>query len=243
MKNKTCLIYQPLGLGDIIWVQPIVDVIITDGYTVYYPVGDAYYDIVSQYIVKDNLIWKKESEGFPLKDHYKDMNVFQTNNELYLPLSFSDRHFPECSVMISKYYFLSIPIVDYRKHFEINRNYEREKKLISTYGLDGEYIILNQFFGTQSKARKFDLNVNKNIKIHTMSIEEDKKNQFHIFDWIGALQNALEIHTVETSLCYLIDKYCANKLHMYEKRTQEESNTYYRNVALVYRNPNWIYEN
>ena len=102
---------------------------------------------------------------------------------------------------------------------------------------------MNQFFGTQSKARKFDLNVNKNIKIHTMSIEEDKKNQFHIFDWIGALQNALEIHTVETSLCYLIDKYCENKLHMYEKRTQEESNTYYRNVALVYRNPNWIYEN
>ncbi len=243
MENKTCLIYQPLGLGDIIWVQPILDVIIADGYTVYYPVSDVYYDIVSQYIIKNNLVWKKESENFPLKDHYKDINIFQTNNQLYLPLSYADRYFPECSVMISKYYLLSIPIEDYRKHFEIFRNYEREKKLIDTYQLHSNYVLVNKSFGTESKIRNIQLDTDPSIKIHTMSIDQDKKNGFHIFDWIGALENALEIHTVETSLCYLIDKYCNNKLHMYEKRTQEESNTYYRNVALVYRNPNWIYEN
>ena len=54
--NKTCLIYQPLGLGDIFWVQQIVDTIINDGYTIYYPVGEVYYKIVSKYITKKNLI-------------------------------------------------------------------------------------------------------------------------------------------------------------------------------------------
>ena len=77
-----------------------------------------------------------------------------------------------------------------------------------------------------------------------MNIAQDKDNGFHIFDWIMALENAKEIHTVETSLCYLIDKYClTNDIHMYEKRTSSQPNTYYNNVNLVYRNPNWIYEN
>ena len=242
MQTKTCLIYQPLGLGDIIWVQKIVDVIISEGYTVYYPVGNQYYDMISQYIKKENLIWKRESEDFPLKQHYGQGKVFQTSDELYLPLSFADRYLPECPTMISKYHFVSIPISDYRKHYELDRNYEREQKLIDTYGLNGDYILQNRSFGTDSQDRQFDLDTN--LRVHTMNIDQDKENGFHLFDWIGALQNAREIHTVETSLCYLIDKYCTeNELHMYEKRKENEPNTYHRPVALVYRNPNWIYEN
>ena len=242
MESKICVIYQPGGLGDILWVQKIVDVIISEGYIVYYPVGKEYYDIISKYIKKDNLIWKREWENFPLKEHYGQGRVLQTDTQLYLPLSFADRYFPLCSVMISKYYFVSVPISDHRKHFELDRNYEREQKLIDTYSLDGDYILQNKSFGTHSQDRQF--NVDTNLKIHVMNIEQDKKNGFHLFDWIGALENACEIHTVETSMCYLIDKYCTKtELHMYEKRKENDANTYYNNVALVYRNPDWIYEN
>lgn len=240
--NKTCLIYQPLGLGDILWVQPIVDTIISEGYTVYYPVGSVYYDIISSYIKKKNLIWVRESDDFPLKQYYGQINVHQNESELYLPLSYADRYVPKASVMSSKYYFLSIPIKDYRKSFSIKRNYERENKLMQTYGLVDDYIIVNNSFGTEAQQR--DLEISSDLKVHYMSIEQDRKNAFHIFDWIMALENAKEIHTVETSLCYIIDKYCLNnELHMYEKRTSVQSNTYYNNVNLVYRNPNWIYEN
>lgn len=240
--NKVCLIYQPLGLGDIFWVQPIVDTIISEGYTVYYPVGKVYYDIVSSYIKKKNLIWIQETDVFPLKEYYGQVNVHQTEDELYLPLSYADRYVPKSSVMISKYYFLNIPIKDYRKSFSINRNYKREDKLIQTYGLLDDYIIVNNSFGTEAQQR--DILIGGDTKVHYMSIEQDKMHGFHIFDWIMALENAKEIHTVETSLCYLIDKYClSNELHMYEKRTSSQLNTYYNNVNLVYRNPNWIYEN
>lgn len=183
MQTKTCLIYQPLGLGDIIWVQKIVDVIISEGYTVYYPVGNQYYDMISQYIKKENLIWKRESEDFPLKQHYGQGKVFQTSDELYLPLSFADRYLPECPTMISKYHFVSIPISDYRKHYELDRNYEREQKLIDTYGLNGDYILQNRSFGTDSQDRQFDLDTN--LRVHTMNIDQDKENGFHLFDWIG----------------------------------------------------------
>lgn len=240
--NKTCLIYQPLGLGDIFWVQQIVDTIINDGYTVYYPVGEVYYEIVSKYITKKNLIWVKETDDFPLKEYYGQINVHQNNNELYLPLSYADRYIPNASVMASKYYFLAVPIGDYRKHFKINRNYERENKLIEKYGLFDDYILVNNSFGTE--AQKRDIEIQSDLKVHYMDIEQDRNNGFNIFDWIMALENAQEVHTVETSLCYLIDKYCLNnKIHMYEKRTSSQPNTYYNNVNLVYRNSNWVYEN
>lgn len=242
MPNKVCLIYQPLGLGDILWVQQIVDTIISDGYVVYYPVGNVYYDIVSSHIKKENLIWVRETDEFPLKQYYGQVNFHQTENELYVPLSYADRYIPNASVMISKYYLLSISIGDYRKHFSINRNYERENKLVQKYGLTDDYILVNPSFGTESQQR--DLEIKSNSKIHYMDIQQDRENGFHIFDWIMALENAKEIHTVETSLCYLIDKYCKNnKLYMYEKRTSSQPNTYYNNVNLVYRNSNWIYEN
>lgn len=240
--NKSCLIYQPLGLGDIIWILPIVDTIIESGYTVYYPVGDVYYDMVSTYIEKENLIWVKESDDFPLKQYYGQFNVIENETQLYLPIRYADRYFPNCSTMIAKYYFLSIPIGDWRKSFNLNRNLEREQKLVETYGLTGDYIIVNKSFGTEHQDR--ELNISSNKKVHYMNIEEDKKNKFNLFDWILALEKASEVHTVETSLCFLVDKYCLNsEIHMYEKRKENEENTFYKHINLLFRNPNWIYEN
>lgn len=240
--NKNCLIYQPLGLGDIIWILPIVDTIIKSGYNVYYPVGDVYYDMVSTYIEKENLIWVRESDDFPLKKYYGQLNAIDTETELYLPIRYADRHFPNCSTMIAKYYFLSIPIGDWRKSFSLKRNKEREKKLVETYSLNGEYALVNKSFGTEYQDR--ELNILSNKKIHYMNVEEDKRNGFCLFDWVLALENALEIHTVETSLCFLVDKYCLNnEIHMYEKRREKEENTFYKHINLLFRNPNWIYEN
>jgi hypothetical protein len=77
-----------------------------------------------------------------------------------------------------------------------------------------------------------------------MSLEEDKKNGFRLFDWISALENASEIHTVETSLCYLIDKFCNDvKIYMYEKRLVNEEKNFFNNVVSVYKNYGWVYEN
>jgi hypothetical protein len=240
--KKTCLIYQPLGLGDIIWLMPIVDVLINDDYEVYYPVDDRYYDIVSQYIKKQNLFWVKESDEFPLKKYYGYVNVVDESDKLYLPFRYADRYFPNCSIMISKYYFMSIPIRDWRKSFELTRNYEREHKLIETYDLKGDYILVNKSFGTEYQNR--ELNILTDKKVYFMDIELDKKNGFHLFDWIGALENASEVHTVETSLCFLVDKYCLNnEIYIYEKRKEGEENTFFKHINLVFRNPNWSYEN
>ena len=237
---KTCLIYQPLGLGDIFWLQPIVDRLLNSGYQIYYPVGDVYYDMVSSYIEKPNLNWKRETDDYPLKQHYGSDKIHQTENELYIPFGFADRYFFNAPIMATKYYFVQTPMTDWRKHVEIKRNKDREQRLIDKYQLHGDYVLVNKNFGTNPKTR--EINIQSDKKIHVISYQDSTRNGFHLFDWIGAVENASEIHTVETSFCYLVDKYAkTNNLNMYEKRTVNQQNDYYRNVGLVYKNSNWIY--
>jgi hypothetical protein len=239
---KKCLIYQPLGLGDIIWVQPIIDKMIERGFDVYYPINNLYHDMISKYIKKNKLYWCRESDDFPLKEFYGHTSSLDMGKDVYLALSYADRHILNCSVMASKYYYTNTTLSDWRENFNPARDYERENKLIECYGLNKDSIIVNENFGTNPISRTLPV-VNK-TGVHRMSMEQDRDNGFQLFDWIGALENAKEIHTVETSLCYLIDKFCHNtKLFMYEKRLQHEPNNYYNNVNLVYRNSAWNYEN
>lgn len=239
---KTCLINQPLGLGDILWVQPIVDHYLESDYEVVYPVGDIYYDMVSSYIKKDGLNWCSESDDFPLKYFYGMTDKVNLGEDIYLPLTYADMH-NNSSLMMSKYEFAGIEPVDYRDSLKITRNYERENALIEAYGLKDGFIIVNETYGTYPNVKRHEINIQSNLKIHKMSFEQDNENGFHAFDWIGALESAEQVHSVGTSICYLIDKYCVhNEIHLYERRTLDEPRTYNREVQGVYRNPRWIYE-
>lgn len=239
---KTCLINQPLGLGDILWVQPIVNHYISNGYRVIYPVGETYYDIISEYIKKDGLEWVRESDDFPLKFLYGMMDKVQIDEDIYLPLTYAQAH-NSLSLMIGKFALAELPVTDYRDAYEINRNYEREQSLIDTYGLLNDFIIVNELYGTFPNTKKHEIKLDTNFKIHKMSVQQDIDNGFHVFDWIGALQKAKEVHSVGTSICYMMDKYCTeNKIHLYERRTIDEPRTYNKEIEGVYQSPRWIYE-
>jgi len=244
---KNCVIYQPCGLGDIIWLQPMVDKFIADGYIVHYPVIDLYYEMLSKQLQKENLIWLKESEEFPLKTFYGTGEPYSNENNIYLPISFANYYIPNCSVMISKYYYMKMPIVNWHNNFNVKRNYAKEQKLIEVYGIDitKPYSLVNMTYGTPPNHTTRATQIHpKTNQIIVMSFEKDQLHDFNLFDWIGVIEKANEIYTVETSLCYLIDKYATTKnLFMYEKRHEEESSTYYRLTNLVYRNSNWSYLN
>lgn len=237
-----CLIYQPLGLGDIFYVQPIVDHFISKGSTVYFPVSDIYFDLINEYIQpKENLIWVRESDDYPMKAFCGMSTIESVGDDAYIPLTFADRHITNCGFMAAKYHWLGIPVTDWRNNFQIIRNPEREQKLIDTYELHGDYVLVNRAFGTNPRDR--EINFDTELPVHVMSMQQDKENGFHIFDWIGALENANIIHTVGTSICYLADKFCTDtELHIYERRDAWMPRTYHNEINLVYRNERWIYE-
>jgi hypothetical protein len=242
---KICLIYQPCGIGDIIWLQPIVDRLISFGYTVTYPVIDLYYDMVKTQIKKNNLIWVKESDNFPLKNFYGKPEIHQTENELYLPISFADRYMPRCSVMISKYYFTQTPITNWHNNIEIIRDKEKEEKVYKIYNIDKTkpYSVINMSYGTPPNSITRNIKLNLQTEQHiVMSCDIDQSNDISLFDWIGAIENANEIHTVETSVCFLADKYAkTNKLYMYERIKDGNPPLFYGLTNKLYRNSNWTY--
>lgn len=235
---KNCLIYLQGGLGDILWSMGIVDKYLEEGYRVYFPLFN-HYEMIKNSIEKDNLIWNNGNAGdFPMKELLGSEYEFSDENNIYVPLSYSD-FYARTPVMISRYFYTNTKIDDWRNHLDIKRNYEREQKLIDTYGLYEDYIIVNQSW---SGCLERELNINSKSKIHNMNWEEDIKNGFYLFDWIGALENAKEVHTVGTSICYLVDKYCLNnEIFIYERRIKNQARTYHQEIHLVYRNPNWVY--
>lgn len=242
---KTCLIYQPCGIGDIIWIQPIVDRLINEGYNVIYPVINLYYEMVNTQIKKSNLTWVKESDDFLLKQFYGKPEFHNSGENLYLPISFADRYIPQCSVMISKYYFTNTAITNWHKNIDIIRNPQRESKVYDVYNIDRTkpYSIVNMAYGTPPNhvTRNININLQTDQKV-VMSCELDQINDIHLFDWLDVIENAYEIHTVETSICFLADKYAkTDKLFMYERIRDGSPPLFYGLTNKLYRNGNWTY--
>ncbi len=238
------LIYQPVGLGDILWVQPIVDTWLDRGYTVWFPVEDIYRDQLKRHMPKEGVHWVSPQDDFPMKDRYSAFDLWFSNDgqQIYMPLSHADRHLPEASIMLSKYYLAKHPITNWHEHIPILRDTGRERALIDTYNLRGSYAISNLNYGTYPEYITRNVNLDLDIYCHQMNIEQDMEHGFTLFDWLGALEKAQEIHSVETSVCYLADKYChTNELHMYERRRDGAGLNFYRATNKVYRNPRWIY--
>jgi hypothetical protein len=136
---KNCLIYQPLGLGDIFWLQPIIDTLIKSNYEVYYPVNELYYNEVSKRIQKEHLNWVRETDWFPLKEHYGKLTAQSIQGDLYIPFGFADRYFQNAPIMATKYYFINHPISDWRKNVSIKRDKDKEQELIKKYNLTRVY--------------------------------------------------------------------------------------------------------
>lgn len=238
---KNCLIHQPIGLGDILFVQGIVKHLIDDGWTVHYPVNNFYYELVSSYIKMDNLFWYKEGDSFPLADFYGKEEAYKDNDNWYLPLTWADCY-SRTQPMISKYFYAGVPVDDWRKGLMIQRNSEREKYLMQKYNMYGDYIIVNEYYHQPPDSNYRNIEVDSNLPIIKMYYKNDIANGFNLFDWIGALENAKEIHTVGTSIAYLVDKYAkTNKIYCYERRMPNQDRTYHEEIHLTHRNPNWVY--
>lgn len=188
MSLKVCLIHQPGGLGDILWIQPIVDKLLALGYEIYFPIVDVYYSMISSKIKKKNLIWKKETDDFPLKEHYGKNHHVQLEEGIYIPISFANYMFPNCSNMMSKYYYTKTPIINWHKSFEIIRNKEKEQRVFDLYEIDPNkpFVFLNMSYGTPPHYKTRKIEINTEHQILSLSIEKINQMiyQFLIACWL-----------------------------------------------------------
>jgi len=243
--GKTVLIRQPAGIGDIFMCQKIAKVFqeIYEG-EVIWPVYKVY-DYLKDYMI-GNIHYVEESEDFPYKDIYMSdpYNILQTEDLLYLPLQRADNILGKCFCHDShlafthmKYNLVDFSYEDWADYFEFKRNFEREKNLIKKLNIDitSPYRIINNNFGTPPDwASKRQIEVNDDLSNVYLEIIKD----VNMFDWISIFENAIEVHLVESSWLYLLQKMSKENVFVYSRYPGTDDNfSYIRNCF----NPSWKY--
>ena len=185
------------------------------------------YSYLSKYIQNEKIKFYDQKSIFSFKNFSNCERIVYTPEILALPLRYAHRYCAGSSLMESKYVFLGLDHEGWANHFEIKRDYHREQNLIKYLNIDFSkpYNLINLNFNGISEAQKYD----KEIKI-TNDYDNIYMNFLgfdRIFDWIPILENAKEIHTVNTALVYLVENLKFNsKLFMYNRNASSFSSVY-----------------
>ena len=187
---KYC-IDQPGSLGDILFSIKIAEELAKKG-EVYWYIAPCFWESgVSRIKVSDNV-------------HLgPDVPRYVSGAETIKLTDLTERHDPD--LMIKKYEVAGVDWEDWVDYLKYDRDLETEKELKEFLGIeDGDrYILMNQIYGTNQihLGVKRDLPKDYPGKI----IEMQVFNESTIFDWCGIFENAEEIHTVDTSIQYVIE--------------------------------------
>lgn len=236
---KICLIRQPAGLGDILFCQKIAKRIIEKyNLDIIWPVIPQF-EWISQYLSSDRITFVSTESDFTHKELYNSQcNIIVDRPDvMYIPLQHADQHNLHSSVMDSKYKFVSLSYENWADFILFNRNEKTESKLfydILNLTLDEKYVVVNKNYGSPPTSLVCPhLNIETNIKIVNLEFIDD----ITLLDWCMVLENAYQIHTVETSLNFVIEKLprCTG-LNMYSKWTPPN----YNHVRHLFRS-DWIY--
>ena len=209
------MIYQPCGLGDILFLQKIAHYMKELKYDVYWPVISEF-DWLNEYIPYFNFIsWEDndnklngpplpESVSFPRKEDYLPNKRTEMSKEFFFFQGFGNYS----PIMAGKYDHIGMDWTDWRDYILFNRNIEKENELFyNILGLSDneEYVFVNRNYRTRPNKMIYP-----NISIdpddyNSKVIELKIIDGFSIFDWCKVLENAKIINMIETSMNYLLE--------------------------------------
>lgn len=199
---KPALIRQPAGIGDVFYLQKMAHILRENGYSIIWP-------------LRPDILWIKEyindiefcsiEDDFYAKELYLQTKDFAIEFDDLLFLSPDGIQFPGKRIMESKYHLIGQSDSDWYNYFNFDRKIDKENNLYyDVLGLedDTEYIFVNKFSNTDVRKSNVIDNLQTNFKIVDLNIIDG----YTLFDWCKVIENAVEIHTVHTSINYVIDK-------------------------------------
>lgn len=204
--KKRALIKQPAGIGDIFFCQKIAKKIQDQGYEIIWPVIPEF-------------LWIKDYiEGIVFCD-INEQRLFEY--DIIFSLEDADKLFPNISVMEAKYELAGLRWDNWCDHFKFNRNVDKREDDLFYDVLkltdDSKYALKNFHFASPPHEQICEAAMQAN----TNGLQEICMSNivgFTLLDWAKVIERAQTIHTVETSINYIIEKVnVTNDLHMYSK--------------------------
>jgi hypothetical protein len=199
------IINQPFGIGDILFLSPLIAQL--DVEHIIWPIMDHYY-WVKDYIKLNNLTFIKSSEFDSTK--YND----------YVEVSLQHAHslVPQAEDCMQAKYMLLEADPELWRTLKFDRNQEKENQLKQYLNIspDDKFIFVNNHFAGPEFNYKIDINLKTDLRI----IYQEYIEGFTLLDWCGVLEQAKEIHTVSTSLFFVIEALNLEKtlLHLYPRK-------------------------
>jgi hypothetical protein len=209
---KVGLIYQPCGLGDILFMQKLGYHIHDQGYKVYWPVIHEF-KWLNDYIDDFEFVsWEDEGNPtstipdapqFPFKEEYVLGAPNKITDELYF-LQGCGYH----EQMKGKYERAGVDWQDYGDYIKFNRNKEKEDELFyNVLGLndDEEYVYVNRIYFPRADGFKDNISTDPKDYDGKRVIENKIIPGYTLFDWCKVLEKASALFMMETSINYLLE--------------------------------------
>lgn len=223
------LINQYFGLGDIIFCMTLARKWIKEGHEVTWPVFPQFVDQLNRAYPDVTFIdWTEVKCNYERKDEH------DWNNYRVVPLRWNVdiMNVPYTQCMASKYDLFGLDYQDWRNGAMWERDSNIESILFFTQKEPTKpYRIINNTFGSDSSLR---VSISPPAD-HLADIFMRNIEGYSLFDWALLLENASEIHTVSTSLFYLLellDITCP--IHLYPRKPIEHD---FRNIDYLFTKP------
>lgn len=228
---KTLYINQPAGLGDIIFSMTAVRRMAADYSKCYWPVQEPHWVEGLQRAYPDIRFIERSQTTLDhdRKDTYK---LYRPDHGdiTVIPLRFSDSickvPFKDC--MKSKYMFFNLDWKDWMQDAKIARDTNNENALYSKLrggALHKKFKLVNRIYKTDQSGKA------GNVPYFSDAIEMQTLPGFSLFDWAKLILNAEEIHTVGTSLVYLIELLKPTcKVFVYPRHPQHHDHSRYEYI-------------
>lgn len=222
---------QPFGIGDIIFCQSLVRHIAGERKIVW-PVWPQFVDQLRRAYPGIEFINSKVSEyDLNRNDQFEGVN---RRGERYtqLPIRFADSimrvHYDDC--MKSKYMMYGLDFNMWVKDAMWHRDTQREESLMQLLVKKEEYTFSNATFGSDCKMQ---------VPVPNCDVKMQILDGFSMFDWCKIIENASEIHTVSTSIIYLLEmlELKAKEVHLYQRPIPGQT---FSNVSYILQRHKYI---
>ena len=220
---KKIFINQPRFLGDILFVMSIAQHYSVNGHEVLFPIEDSYLEDTpfEKYFPGIRFIPLRNFSDFAIYRGLENIKI-EDEKKVVLNLINTDRY---KNHMGEKYSLLNFPTEMWRK-IRIKRNLDSEEKLLKKLGIknDEKFNLINEYYSNK-KTKYMNPKTGNNFK----NIYLEKIEGFNLIDWMGVIEKASSIHTVHTSIQYLIDIMddITTELHIYPRVEIYEPHSYY----------------
>jgi hypothetical protein len=199
---------QYFGIGDILFIEPIMRRYFQNGYDVVLPVLEKYYDCRVHF---PYIEFVKQNE---LNIDYERQDVVKTADSIIYPVRWSMEYFssPLNDTMRNKYRMFEMDLEDWRR-LKWLRFRDKEQQLCDLLKLPERFNLIN------SNWHSF-INGYKPIEVNTRipNVEMRFIDGFTLLDWAGIIEKAETIHTVNTSLLYMLETLnVTDQLHLYTR--------------------------